>query len=68
LHYLFFCLFLWEWAGKQIKVTDELIEKVKSGNWKPDEDSSDTEQQNAMAARDYWQAFQAVKESVKKND
>jgi Fic family protein len=48
------------------KVTDELIEKVKSGNWRPDEDSSDAEQRNAMAARGYWQAFQAVKESVKK--
>jgi Fic family protein len=33
------------------KVTDELIERVKSGNWKPDEDSSDAEQRNAMAAR-----------------
>lgn len=48
------------------KVTDELIEKVKSGNWKPDQDSSDAEQQNAMAARGYWQAFQSVKESVKR--
>jgi Fic family protein len=48
------------------KVTNELIEKVKSGNWKPDEDSSDTEQRNAMATRGYWQAFQAVKESIKK--
>jgi len=47
------------------KVTDELIEKVKSGNWKPDQDFSDAEQVNAMAARGYWQAFQAVKESVK---
>ena len=48
------------------KVTDELIEKVKSGNWRPDKDSTDAEQRNAMAARGYWQAFQAVKESVKK--
>jgi hypothetical protein len=48
------------------KVTNELIEKVKSGNWKPDENSSDVEQRNAMAARGYWQTFQAVKESVKK--
>ena len=48
------------------KVTDELIEKVKSGNWKPDKDVSDAEQRNAMAARGYWQAFQAVKESVRK--
>jgi len=48
------------------KVTDELIEKVRSGSWKPDEDASDAQQRNAMAARGYWQAFQAVKESVKK--
>ena len=48
------------------KVTDELIEKVKIGNWKPDEESSDAEQRNAMAARGYWQAFQVVKESTKK--
>ncbi len=48
------------------RVTDELIEKVKSGNWKPGENASDTEHRNAMAARGYWQAFQAVKESVKK--
>ncbi|WP_165025740.1 Fic family protein [Dysgonomonas sp. ZJ279] len=48
------------------KVTDDLIEKVRSGNWKPDEDATDSEQRNAMAARGYWQAFQAVKESVAK--
>ena len=48
------------------KVTDELIEKVKSGNWKPDKESSDAEQRNAMAAHGYWKSFQAVKESVKK--
>jgi fido (protein-threonine AMPylation protein) len=48
------------------KVTDGLIEKVKSGNWKPDENSSDAEQRNAMVTRGYWQAFQAVKESIKK--
>lgn len=48
------------------KVTNELIEKVKTGNWRPDEDSSDAEQRNAMAARGYWQAFQAVRESTKK--
>jgi len=48
------------------KVTDDLIEKVRSGNWKPDKDTTDAEQRNAMAARGYWQAFQSVKESVKK--
>jgi hypothetical protein len=48
------------------KVTDALIEKVRRGNWVPDHDASDAEQRNAMAARGYWQAFQAVKESIKK--
>ncbi|OAV68320.1 Fic/DOC family protein [Bacteroidales bacterium Barb4] len=48
------------------KVTDDLIEKVRSAHWKPDADASDAGQRNAMAARGYWQAFQAVKESVKK--
>jgi hypothetical protein len=47
------------------KVTDELIERVRSGNWKPDQSASDAEQRNAMAARGYWKSFQAVKESVK---
>jgi fido (protein-threonine AMPylation protein) len=47
-------------------VTDDLIEKVKSGLWKPEENSSDLEQKNAMAARGYWQAFQSVKASVVK--
>jgi len=46
-------------------VTDELIERVRSGNWNPDSVSSDTDQRNAMAARGYWQAFEAVKNSVR---
>ena len=48
------------------KVTDELIEKVKSGQWKPEENASDLEQKNVMAARGYWQTFQAVKASITK--
>lgn len=48
------------------KVTDELIERVRSGEWSPDENASDFEQKNAMAARGYWQAFQSVKTSVTK--
>jgi hypothetical protein len=47
------------------KVTNELIEKVRSGNWKPDSDASDEQQKNAMAARGYFQAFEAVKNSIK---
>lgn len=48
------------------RVTPELIEKVKSGLWNPDGDNKDKEHKNAMAARGYWQAFQAVQESIKK--
>lgn len=44
------------------RVTDELINRVKSGAWKPDGDDADSK--NALAARGYWQAFQAVKTSV----
>ena len=47
------------------KVTPNLIERVRSGNWNPNENEKDKEQKNAMAARGYHQAFQAVKESLK---
>ena len=47
------------------RVTNELIEKVRSGNWKPDTDASDEQQKNAMAARGYYQAFEAVKNSIR---
>jgi len=39
---------------------------VRLGNWKPDRDNSDLQQSNAMAARGYWQAYQAVHNSIKK--
>lgn len=48
------------------RVTTELIEKVRSGKWQPDLNEDDRNQSNALAARGYWQAFQAVKESVRK--
>ncbi len=48
------------------RVTDDLIEKVRSGSWMPDKNPSDMELKNAMAARGYWQAFQAVKSSIVK--
>ncbi len=47
------------------KVSEELIEKVRSGNWKPDENSSDKDDKAALAARGYWQAFQKVKKSLR---
>jgi hypothetical protein len=46
------------------RVTSELIERVREGNWRPDENESDRQNRDALAARGYWQAFQNVKESV----
>lgn len=45
-------------------VTPELIERVRSGAWDAKENEEDRKQKDAMAARGYWQAFKAVKESV----
>jgi len=47
------------------RVSAELIEKVRSGRWNPDTDKNDRDQRDALAARGYWQAFQAVKASIK---
>jgi len=47
-------------------VSPELIEWVRSGEWNPDENEDDREHRNALAARGYWQAYQAVRESVRK--
>lgn len=48
------------------QVSRELIERIRSGAWNPDADPLDREQRNAMAARGYWQAYQAVLESIRK--
>jgi fido (protein-threonine AMPylation protein) len=48
------------------RVTTDLIERVRSGTWNPDGSEQDREQRNAMAARGYWQAYQAVQESIGK--
>lgn len=48
------------------KVSGELIERVRAGNWNPDNDENDRQNRNALAARGYWQAFQAVKNSVER--
>ena len=44
------------------KVSPELIEKVRSGNWQPEDE--DKEHKNALVARGYYQAFQAVKKTI----
>ena len=48
------------------RVIPDLIERVRSGNWHPDKDGNDREHRNALAARGYWQAYQAVRESIAK--
>jgi hypothetical protein len=48
------------------RVSPELIERVHEGEWSPDENEIDREHSNALAARGYWQAYQAVRKSVRK--
>ena len=48
------------------RVSPELIERVRIGEWNPDDNEDDREHRNALAARGYWQAYQAVRESVRK--
>jgi hypothetical protein len=48
------------------RVSPELIEQVRTGEWNPDENEDDREHRNALAARGYWKAYQAVRESVRK--
>jgi len=48
------------------RVSPELIERVRSGTWNPDNNENDREHRNALAARGYWQAYQAVRESIGK--
>ncbi|WP_082143996.1 Fic family protein [Nitratireductor soli] len=47
------------------RVSPALIERVRSGNWNPDQDEQDREHRDALAARGYHLAFQAVKTSVR---
>lgn len=47
-------------------VSPELIERVRRGDWNPQENEADKKHRDAMAARGYWQAFNAVKGSVRK--
>ena len=47
------------------RVTEGLIEHVRSGEWNPKNNKVDADRKNALAARGYYQAFLQVKESVK---
>ena len=48
------------------RVTDELIERVARGDWNPDGDPEHDKTRDALAARGYYLAFQAVKQSIAK--
>jgi len=48
------------------RVSLELIEQVRSGNWNPEAIENDKQQGDAMAARGYWQAHQEVIKSIAK--
>ena len=45
-------------------VTPELLERVRAGNWDSSHHEADRQSRDALAARGYWQAFQAVKGAV----
>jgi len=47
------------------QVSEELIRRVRDRTWNPD-DEEDREHRNALAARGYHDAFQVVKDSVRK--
>ena len=48
------------------RVTDELIERVAHGDWNPDGHPEQDKTRDALAARGYYQAFQTVKQSIRK--
>lgn len=48
------------------QVTQDLIDRITSGEWSPDQIQTDSEQKNALAAKGYLNAFKAVGESARK--
>ena len=48
------------------RVTPELIDRVRAGNWDPDNQDADRQSRDALAARGYWQAFQLVRAAISK--
>lgn len=48
------------------RVSEELIERVRSGKWNPERDEKDKEHISALAARGYWLAFKEVEKSLQK--
>ncbi|MBA2669608.1 MAG: Fic family protein [Gemmatimonadetes bacterium] len=48
------------------RVTEEMIERVATGAWDPEQHAKDADARNAMAAHGYWRAFEAVQASLRR--
>ena len=46
------------------RVTPDLIEKIRNGNWNPDNNAADQATRDAMAAKGYFEAHKIVKEDL----
>jgi len=46
------------------QVSENLIEKIASGKWQPQQNEEDLKQKNAMAAKGYYEAFKSVKNTI----
>jgi hypothetical protein len=46
------------------RVTPELIERVRSGEWRPEEDERDKRHQDGLAAKGYYDAHIKVKDAI----
>jgi len=51
---------------ERYSVTPELIERVRTGVWDVSGNEADKKHRDALAARGYWQSFNAVKGSIRK--
>ena len=48
------------------RVSPTLVARVRSDGWDPDRHPDDRAHRDALAARGYWQAYQAVRDSVRR--
>ena len=48
------------------RVSPTLVARVRSGGWDPDRHPDDRAHRDALAARGYWQAYQAVRDSIRR--
>lgn len=46
------------------RVSVDLIQRVRAGSWNPDNNEQDRNYRDALAARGYWRAYQAVRDSL----